>query len=236
MHRQRVIQGVPDGDGPPGRVIQTVPSLALLAFMVPALAALGMQSIGYLPALIGLCLYSVLPILRNTLVGLASIEPALLEAAQSVGMTPGNSFSAWNCPGPADDHCGDPNGDGVDCGHGHALYAVGAPSLGNYIFSGLQTRNYAAVLVGCVAAALLALALDGLIRVVELGLRLRRRALWIGALCVFAALAAWRSHDWLARSQAGSAAGTDRSQEFHRAVHPFANHVGPHPREDRPAY
>lgn len=81
-------------------VIQTVPSLALLAFMVPALAALGMQSIGYLPALIGLCLYSVLPILRNTLVGLASIEPALLEAAQSVGMTPGNSFSAWNCPWP----------------------------------------------------------------------------------------------------------------------------------------
>lgn len=84
---------------------------------------------------------------------------------------------------------------------------VGAPSLGNYIFSGLQTRNYAAVLVGCVAAALLALALDGLIRVVELGLRLRRRALWIGALCVFAALAAWP----LARL-AGAFAGGERGR------------------------
>ena len=48
---------------------------------------------------------------------------------------------------------------------------VGAPSLGNYIFSGLQTRNLAAVLVGCVAAAALALALDGLVRALEVGVR-----------------------------------------------------------------
>ncbi|QOY90903.1 glycine betaine ABC transporter substrate-binding protein [Paludibaculum fermentans] len=173
-------------------VIQTVPSLALLAFMVPALAALGMQSIGYLPALIGLCLYSVLPILRNTLVGLASIEPALLEAAQSVGMTPGEQLFRVELPLALPMIiAGIRTATVWTVGTATLSTPVGAPSLGNYIFSGLQTRNYAAVLVGCVAAALLALALDGLIRVVELGLRLRRRALWIGALCVFAALAAW---------------------------------------------
>ena len=68
-------------------VLQTIPSLALLAFMVPALAALGVSSIGYLPALIGLSLYSLLPILRNTVTGLLGVDPAVIEAAQGVGMT-----------------------------------------------------------------------------------------------------------------------------------------------------
>jgi osmoprotectant transport system permease protein len=66
---------------------------------------------------------------------------------------------------------------------------VGAPSLGNYIFSGLQTRNFTAVLVGCVAAAALALVLDTLIHALELGLRARRRALTVGAALVLLALA-----------------------------------------------
>ncbi len=173
-------------------VIQTVPSLALLAFMVPALAALGAQSIGYLPALIGLCLYSVLPILRNTLVGLSSIDPAIVEAAQSVGMTPREQLFRVELPLALPMIiAGIRTATVWTVGTATLSTPVGAPSLGNYIFSGLQTRNYSAVLVGCVAAALLALALDGLIRAVEFGLRLRRRALWIGALCVFAALAAW---------------------------------------------
>ena len=57
-------------------VIQTVPSLALLAVMVPLLAGLGVQSIGFLPAFIGLTLYGVLPILRNTVTGIAGVDPA----------------------------------------------------------------------------------------------------------------------------------------------------------------
>ena len=52
---------------------------------------------------------------------------------------------------------------------------VGATSLGNYIFSGLQTRNYTSVLVGCVAAAALALVLDGLVRTAETAIRSRQR-------------------------------------------------------------
>src|SRR5690606_24024166 len=68
-------------------VIQTIPSLALLAAMVPLLAALSLPSIGFLPAFIGLVLYSMLPILRNTATGLAGVDPAVIEAARGVGMT-----------------------------------------------------------------------------------------------------------------------------------------------------
>jgi osmoprotectant transport system permease protein len=68
---------------------------------------------------------------------------------------------------------------------------VGATSLGNYIFSGLQTRNYTAVLVGCVACALLALLLDALVRLVDIGWSRRRRGTLGLALCALALLYAF---------------------------------------------
>jgi osmoprotectant transport system permease protein len=68
---------------------------------------------------------------------------------------------------------------------------VGAPSLGNYIFGGLQTRNTAAILTGCVAAALLALALDGLVRTAAVGLSARRGKLLAAAGLGLLALAGW---------------------------------------------
>ena len=79
-------------------VIQTVPSLALLAMMVPVLAALELQSIGFLPAIIGLTLYGVLPVLRNTVTGIAGVDPALKEAARGVGMTPSQQLRRVELP------------------------------------------------------------------------------------------------------------------------------------------
>ena len=80
-------------------VLQTIPGLALLALMVPLLGGLGVAlgwaglptppSIGFLPALVALSLYGVLPMLRNTVTGLEGVDPALVEAARGVGM------SAW---------------------------------------------------------------------------------------------------------------------------------------------
>ena len=58
-------------------IIQTIPSLALLAVMVPLLSSLGLRSIGFLPAFIGLTLYGVLPMLRNTVTGIAGVDPAI---------------------------------------------------------------------------------------------------------------------------------------------------------------
>lgn len=170
-------------------IIQTIPSLALLAFMVPALAAVGVRSIGYLPAIIGLTLYSVLPVLRNTVTGLASVDPALIEAAQGVGMTPGQQL--WRVELPLAMPvivAGVRTATVWTVGTATLSTPVGAESLGNYIFSGLQTRNFTAVLVGCVAAAALALLLDGMVRALELGLRRRRRALVIAALAGFGVL------------------------------------------------
>ncbi len=146
-------------------VIQTIPSLALLAIMVPALAALGVQSIGFLPAFIGLTLYSVLPILRNTVTGLAGVDPALIEAARGVGMTPAQRLRRVELPlAMPIILAGIRTSTVLTVGVATLSTPVGAPSLGNYIFSGLQTRNLTAVLVGCVAAAVLAQCLDGLVR------------------------------------------------------------------------
>ena len=167
-------------------LIQTVPSLALLAVMVPVLAGLNLPSIGFLPAIIGLTLYGVLPMLRNTVTGIAGVDAAVKEAARGVGMTPRQQLLRVELPLAMPVIVA-----GVRTavvwivGIATLSTPVGATSLGNYIFSGLQTRNYTAVLVGCVSAAALALVLDGLVHTVESAVRTRRRGrlvLSLGAL------------------------------------------------------
>ena len=68
-------------------VIQTVPSLALLGLLVLPLSAVGLPGIGALPGVIALTLYSLLPIVRNTYVGLASVDPAVTDAGRGMGMS-----------------------------------------------------------------------------------------------------------------------------------------------------
>ena len=170
-------------------VIQTIPSLALLAVMVPVLAALDLQSIGFLPALIGLTLYGLLPILRNTVTGIESVDPALTEAARGVGMTEAQQLRKVALPLALPMIVGGVRTATVwTVGIATLSTPVGATSLGNYIFSGLQTRNFTAVLVGSVAAALLALLLDGLVHMLEVGIRDRRRGLTVMSSGVFGLL------------------------------------------------
>jgi osmoprotectant transport system permease protein len=176
-------------------VIQTIPSLALLAVMVPALAGagallgIGIPSIGYLPAIIGLTLYSVLPILRNTVTGIRGVDAAIVEAARGVGMTPREQLRMIELPLALPVIVAGLRTATVwVVGIATLATPVGATSLGNYIFSGLQTRNLTAVLVGCVSAAALALVLDGLVRALEVGVRTRRRGLIGVALAVLLAL------------------------------------------------
>jgi osmoprotectant transport system permease protein len=156
-------------------VIQTIPSLALLAVMVPVLAAFDLQSIGFLPALIGLTLYGLLPILRNTVAAIDTIDPAMIEAARGVGMTPGQRLRQVEIPLALPVIVGGIRTATVwTVGMATLSTPVGATSLGNYIFSGLQTRNFTSVIVGSVAAAILALLLDGLVRLAERGMSERR--------------------------------------------------------------
>jgi osmoprotectant transport system permease protein len=179
-------------------VIQTIPSLALLAIMVPALAALGaltarlgveISGIGYAPALVALTLYSVLPILRNTVTGIAGVDPALLEAARGVGMTDRQQLLRVELPLAMPVVVAGLRTSAVwVVGIATLSTPVGATSLGNFIFSGLQTRNFDAVLMGCIASAGLALLLDNLIRALEWGVGARRRRATVAALAGLAAL------------------------------------------------
>ncbi len=169
--------------------IQTVPGLALLAVMVPLLAAMNLQSIGFLPAIAGLTLYGVFPILRNTVTGLAGVDPTLKEAARGVGMTPRQQLVQVELPlAMPVIVAGLRTATVWLVGMTTLSTPVGATSLGNYIFSGLQTRNFTAVLVGCVAAAGLALLLDGTIRTLERGMTERRRGSVLASLAVVTGL------------------------------------------------
>jgi osmoprotectant transport system permease protein len=176
-------------------VIQTVPSLALLAIMVPILAGLELPSIGFFPAIIGLTLYGVFPILRNTVTGIAGVDPAVKDAARGVGMTSWQQLVRVELPlARPVIVAGIRTATVWIVGVATLSTPVGATSLGNYIFSGLQTRNYTAILVGCVAAAALALVLDALVRTAETSVRLRRHprlvltAISIGLLYSFTAI------------------------------------------------
>jgi osmoprotectant transport system permease protein len=146
-------------------LIQTVPSMALLALMVPLLGGL----IGFVPAFVALTLYSMLPVLRNTVTGILEIDPAMTEAARGVGMTDRQSLLWVELPLAAPIIiAGIRTATVWVVGMATLSTPVGAPSLGNYIFLGLQTRNWLAVLFGCFFAAALAIVLDQLIRLLEI--------------------------------------------------------------------
>jgi osmoprotectant transport system permease protein len=167
---ERVVLGI-------ASVIQTIPTLALLAVMVPLLGALHLPAIGVLPALVGLTLYCSLPILISTVTGIREVSPALLEAARGVGMKPGEVLRMVELPLASPFIVAGLRTSTVWCvGMATLSTPIGAPSLGNFIFGGLQTRNHAATLTGCIAAACLALILDAVVRTIEVGLRKRNRA------------------------------------------------------------
>ena len=155
-------------------VIQTIPGLALLALMVPLLGGM----IGYWPAFLALMLYSILPILRNTIVGLQGVEPGVREAARGLGMTEGQRLWRVRLPLSLPVIVAGLRTSVVwVVGAATLATPVGASSLGNYIFAGLQTRNWLSVLFGCVFAAGLAILFDQMIRLLEIAARTRRRGL-----------------------------------------------------------
>ena len=167
-------------------IVQTVPGLALLALFYPLLLALAALSLswfgisfsafGFLPAVLALALYSMLPVLRNTITGLRGVEPSILEAAKGVGMTPLQSLISVELPLAAPVMMAGIRTAAVwVIGTATLSTPIGQTSLGNYIFAGLQTQNWVFVLFGCAAAALLALAVDQLLALIESGLRAGKR-------------------------------------------------------------
>jgi osmoprotectant transport system permease protein len=191
-------------------IIQTIPGLALLALMVPLLGL-----IGFVPALIALTLYSMLPVVQNTAVGLGSIDPDLTEAGRGLGMTAGQLLTQVELPLAAPVILAGVRTAAVwTVGIATLATPVGWTSLGNFIFAGLQTQNTAAVLTGCIAAAALALVLDGLVRLLEHSVRRRSTPALLGASLGLVLLAAGGLYPLYAEPSApGPTAGIKTSAE-----------------------
>ncbi len=173
--------------------VQTVPGLALVALFYPLLLALGAvterwfgvrtPALGFLPSLLALTLYGMLPVLRNAVTGFAGLDPAVLQAADAVGLTRRQKLLWVEAPLAAPVvMAGVRTAAVLVIGTAVLSTPVGQPSLGDYIFSGLQTEDWVAVLFGCAASAALALVADGALALVEGGTARRDgRRLALGA-------------------------------------------------------
>lgn len=137
-------------------VLQTIPSLALLAFLIPMLGT------GEKPALVALFLYSLLPIVRNTFTGLTGIPPNLLEAAEALGLPPMARLMRVTLPmaSPAI-MAGIKTSAVINVGTATLAALIGAGGLGDPIWRGIQTVNSELILQGAVPAAVLALVVQG---------------------------------------------------------------------------
>jgi osmoprotectant transport system permease protein len=167
-------------------IVQTIPGLALLALFYPLLLGaaslttryLGFDfsALGFLPSVLALALYSMLPVIRNTITGIDGVDPSLRRAALGVGMTERQSLFMVELPLAMPIIMAGIRTAAVwVIGTATLATPIGQTSLGNYIFSGLQTQNWVSVLFGCVAAALLALAVDLLLSLIERGAARRQR-------------------------------------------------------------
>ncbi|MBV7258813.1 ABC transporter permease/substrate-binding protein [Erythrobacter crassostreae] len=189
-------------------LVQTIPALALLALFFPILLSLrgvfgeGLPTLGFLPALLALALYALLPILRNAVTAQANLDPGVLEAADGVGMTSWQKLRLVEAPLSAPFvMAGIRTASVWTIGAATLSTTIGQPSLGDPIFAGLQTQNWALVLAGCFASAALALIVDMLLGLIERGLAARKFKQWGGgmlavALGILAALAFQFGDDW----------------------------------------
>lgn len=143
-------------------VLQTLPGIALLAFMIPLLG------IGVRPALVALVLYSLYPIVRNTFTGVRDADPAAVSAARALGMTDRQILRDVRLPLAAPViMAGIRTAAVIDVGTATLAAFIGAGGLGEPIVAGLALSDTRMVLSGAIPAALLALIVDGLLALVE---------------------------------------------------------------------
>ena len=129
---------------------QTIPSLALFGFLIPVPFIGG---IGVRTAIVALVLYSLLPILRNTVTGIQQVDPAVLEAATGMGMTPRQRLRLVELPLALPVIlAGVRVAAVVSVGTATIAAAIGAGGLGEYIFRGLSMVDTTTILAGAVPA------------------------------------------------------------------------------------
>ena len=141
-------------------VIMTVPSIALFGLMIPFLAPLG-AGVGLVPSIIALILYSQLPIIRNTYVGLREISPAVLKAAEGMGLTKWEVLRKVRLPLALPVLLsGIRTAVVLSVGVAAVAAYIGGGGLGRWIFGGIRRTYPEMMLSGAVAVSLLAIGLD----------------------------------------------------------------------------
>ena len=140
-------------------VMQTIPSLALFGFLIP-IPLIG--GIGKRTAIVALVLYALLPILRNTMVGILGVDPAVRESALAMGMT--RSQLLWQVELPLAARtilAGVRVATVTTVGTATIAAAIGGGGLGVFIFRGIASVDTTQILAGAIPAAVLALLSDG---------------------------------------------------------------------------
>lgn len=143
-------------------ILQTIPSIALLALMIPVLG------IGKVPAIFALFLYALLPILRNTVIGLATVDPILKNVASAMGLNPRQRLRLVELPLALPMVLtGIRTAAVINVGTATLAAFIGAGGLGEFIVTGLALNNADMILMGAIPAALLAVFIELLFEAIE---------------------------------------------------------------------
>lgn len=145
-----------------GNVAQTIPTLAIIALMVPLLG------LGFFPALVGLFVYALLPVLTNTITGLEDVDEKTIEAARGMGMTEWEILRKVRLPlAMPVIFAGIRTSTVLNVGTAYLAFFIGGGGLGVWVVGGIQLFNRPQLLAGAITGALLAVTLDGVLALAE---------------------------------------------------------------------
>jgi osmoprotectant transport system permease protein len=162
-------------------IMMTIPSLALYGFLMGILSALSLPSIGFLPVVIALTLYGLLPIIRNTYTAIREVDPAMIEAGRGMGMSETQILTKIKLPLAVPViMAGLRQAVVMNIGIAAIGAYIGAGGLGQPIFRGIANYRTDLIIVGAVFVSLLAIVIDALMGGLEWlttpkGVRIRRK-------------------------------------------------------------
>ncbi len=160
-------------------VIQTIPSVALLGFMLPIIG------IGATPAIIALTLYALLPIIRNTYTGIEEVEASIKEAAKGMGMSNLQILTKVELPlATPVIFAGIRTATVITVGYATIAALIASGGLGEFIFRGIALNNVYMILAGAIPAALLAIGLDFILGFLEKNISRLIKPILIGSLII----------------------------------------------------
>ena len=145
-----------------GNVSQTIPTLAIIALVFPLLG------LGFLPALVGLFVYALLPILTNTVAGLENVDESTVRAARGMGMTENQILRKIKLPLAVPViFAGIRTSAVLNVGTAYLAFFIGGGGLGVWVITGISLFNTPQLLAGAIPGALLAIGLDTLFALIE---------------------------------------------------------------------